>query len=44
MIDLKKFEVVEIPLEQQKEISGGFMWGLAFLVALGVRLLLDVLD
>lgn len=44
MIDLDKIGVVEMSKEQQKEVSGGFMWGLFFLVALGTRILLDMLD
>jgi hypothetical protein len=44
MIDLNKIGVVEIPIERQREISGGFMWGLVFLVALATVVLLDIFD
>lgn len=44
MIDFDKIGVVEMSKEQQKEVSGGFMWGLFFLIALGTRMLLDALD
>ncbi|WP_017495315.1 MULTISPECIES: hypothetical protein [unclassified Flavobacterium] len=44
MIDLDKIGVTEISVQEQAAISGGFMWGLVFLVALGTRLLLDLLD
>ncbi|WP_369617036.1 hypothetical protein [Flavobacterium sp. CFS9] len=44
MIDLDKIGVTEMPLQEQTEISGGFIWGLVFLAALGTRFLLDLLD
>ncbi|PBJ11462.1 hypothetical protein [Flavobacterium sp. ACN6] len=44
MIDFDKIGVVEMSKKQQKEVSGGFMWGLFFLIALGTRMLLDALD